>query len=118
MRLSQFGKELRKHRVEIGVRLNTLAKEIGVSSSFLSAVETGAKSPSIALVDLLGRALELSDADVRTLHELAARDRKSVSVDLEHADTDSRALATAFARKFNSLSQEQIHRLFTELGDD
>ena len=113
MRLSQFGKELRKHRVEIGVRLNTLAKEIGVSSSFLSAVETGAKSPSIALVDL-----KLSDADVRTLHELAARDRKSVSVDLEHADTDSRALATAFARKFNSLSQEQIHRLFTELGDD
>lgn len=118
MRLSEFGKEMRKHRIDQGVRLNVLAKQLGVSSSFLSAVETGAKKPSIALVDQVGAAMSLNADQIRRLHALADQERKNVTVDLDSASQKSRALATAFARKFDSLTDEQVRKMFQALGDD
>lgn len=41
MKLTKFGKEVRKARVETGDTLTTMSKALNKSSAFLSAIETG-----------------------------------------------------------------------------
>src|SRR5471030_1961778 len=40
---TQFGKELKKLRIDLGITLMEMAQKINVSSAFLSAIETGRK---------------------------------------------------------------------------
>jgi transcriptional regulator with XRE-family HTH domain len=52
-KLTDFGKAIRKLRIDYDTNLNELATSIGVSSAFLSAVETGKKPISAELITKL-----------------------------------------------------------------
>ena len=58
-----FGVLLRKHRLDRGETLYAMAKAVGVSSSFLSAVETGQKAAPDELVNKLIAHLNLDWVD-------------------------------------------------------
>ena len=48
---TEFGKWLRTLRISIGIRLYDMSKALSVSSSFISAVETGKKSIPLDFVE-------------------------------------------------------------------
>lgn len=60
---SSIGETLQRLRQERELSLRTLASMTGFSASFLSQVENGQTSPSIASLDRLARALGLTLAD-------------------------------------------------------
>lgn len=65
MKLTRFGKAARLHRLQTNQRLKDMAAELGVSSSMLSAVETGTKSfPEDWLDDLPGHLVQAHIDDV------------------------------------------------------
>ncbi|MGI8334509.1 helix-turn-helix domain-containing protein [Actinomadura scrupuli] len=55
-----MGERLRARRTEAGLSLRKLARDLGVSASFLSQVETGKTQPSVATLYLICSKLDLS----------------------------------------------------------
>lgn len=53
LRLTEFGKCIRKLRIDAEITLNDMAAAIGFSPSFVSSVETGCKKISKAYLDTL-----------------------------------------------------------------
>jgi transcriptional regulator with XRE-family HTH domain len=55
-----IGKIIRKRRQEIGMRANELARQIGVSQSFLSNIENDIKVPRFLLLHKIAHVLKMS----------------------------------------------------------
>src|SRR5262245_6994368 len=111
--LTPFGKALRQLRLQRGLKLLDVAEALGVTSSFVSAVETGRKAIPDAFVVDLRRPLKLTADEVKELRRAADRTRKEVKVD-ELAD-DQRELVAAFARKLDNLPEELLNKIKTEV---
>ena len=107
--LTPFGIAIRKLRLDKGMRLLDLAKRIGLSPAFLSAIETGKKPIPDAYVVRVARAMELSPAEIRELRRAADRTRKEVGV--EELPEDQRELVAAFARKLDELPSDMMEKL-------
>jgi HTH-type transcriptional regulator, competence development regulator len=118
--LTPFGKEVRKLRIDHDppMKLKDLADQIGVSSAYLSSVETGAKSAAPGLVDKVADALEVDSEVRRNLHRLASESVKVVQLDLTHGGAQAKDLAMTFARRFPSLDDEQVSALLRIIERD
>lgn len=57
---SHLGKKLREHRGRIGLSLRTFAAHAGFSPGFISQVENGLVSPSIASLEQMAACLQMS----------------------------------------------------------
>ncbi len=108
--MTNFGKEIRKIRLDLGITLFDMAAAIGISSAMLSSVETGRKAAPDDLVDRLANAY----AEVREQKEkfvrLAALTKKEVRVALDSRE-EATELAVAFARNFSQLSNADISEM-------
>lgn len=107
--LTPFGKALRQLRMERGLKLLDVAEALGVSSAYVSAIETGRKPIPDGFVSQIGRALKLSEEERNKLRRAADRTRKEVRV--EKLQENQRELVAAFARKFDDLPDELLERL-------
>ncbi len=54
-----LGRRIRRGRTELGLSLRDLARRVGVSAGFLSQVERGQVSPSLATLQAVAEALEM-----------------------------------------------------------
>jgi transcriptional regulator with XRE-family HTH domain len=118
--LSPLGKEIRKMRLdhEDTPRLKDMAEALGVSSAYLSAIETGRKSASPALVDKICDLFKADDAKRQELRRLAMNSTKYVQLQLTGQSSKSRELATAFARRFPSLDEDTVETLLQVIQQD
>jgi transcriptional regulator with XRE-family HTH domain len=69
--LTDFGKTLRKLRIDHDVNLKNMADGLGVTSAFLSGVETGRKAINPGLINKISEILNLSDAESLELNSAA-----------------------------------------------
>jgi transcriptional regulator with XRE-family HTH domain len=109
--LTEFGKEIRKLRIDLGITLFEMAKATGVSSAFLSAMENGKKSVPDEYIDALSEQYEpVRKAKSRFL-ELADKTKKEVRINLAESSSSANELAVAFARNFSELSDDQVEKI-------
>lgn len=106
MRINEFGKAVRKARLDAEVSLAAMAEELEVSSTFLSGMETGRKKISAEWVQKVENFFLRRQLDVPGLAEMADISNKSVS--LEGLAPAHQSLIAGFARA--SLSVEQVER--------
>jgi hypothetical protein len=85
------------------------ARRLKLSSSFVSAVETGKKPIPTGYVSTVSEALELSPAEAQELQRAADRSKSAVDVDGLH--DAQRELVAAFARKLDELPQEFLEQI-------
>ncbi|WP_135211886.1 XRE family transcriptional regulator [Vitreimonas flagellata] len=109
MKLTPFGQALRALRIERGLRLLDMAKTLGCSSAFLSAVETGRKSVPPAFFANIVNEYGLAVPEVESLRR--ALDRTKKEVKLDEVSDENRELVAAFARKVDELPQDVIDEL-------
>ena len=106
--LTSFGKELRKLRIEGNVRLKDLAAALGVTSSYLSAIEMGKKPLTLEIfnkIEALVKELNLNTTQLRKLAYLQIK-----TINLEHYAEDERnAIAT-----FMQLSKKKKLKLLKD----
>jgi len=98
MKLSAFGREVRKLRIDAGLLLATMADALGKSPSYLSSVETGRKPAGDDLVEATIKFFAKHGHDASVLRSAAKQDKKEVSIDQLHAE--ERNLMFALARMF------------------
>jgi transcriptional regulator with XRE-family HTH domain len=109
--LTEFGKEIRKLRIDLGITLFEMARSTGVSSAFLSAMENGKKSVPDEYVDVLAEQYEHVRNAKAFFLRLADQTKKEVRINLAESNNSANELATAFARNFSELSDEQVAKI-------
>lgn len=109
--LTPFGQAVRILRIDKGLRLKEMADALGVTSAFLSAVETGRKNVSEGLVDKIAIFLNLSDKEKQNLFERVEESKTEARIQLGGLSSEYRQTAVAFARRFSGLSEQDIEKL-------
>lgn len=103
--LTDFGKEIRKLRIERGETMLDMSGKVGRSPSFLSAVETGRKPVPFQLVDEIASAYQLPPVTANRLRDLAEKSITEFRITPQREADQT--LVAAFARKFDSLNDDQ-----------
>ena len=104
MKISEYGKLVRKGRIDAGITMLDMAKSMGVSPSFLSATEVGTKKISD---DFLNRVIEFFAS--KGIHISGIREAADVSnkaVSLEGLSTTQQFLVAGFARA--NMAKDQL----------
>jgi transcriptional regulator with XRE-family HTH domain len=118
--ITPFGIETRKLRLDKGLRLMDMAEKLDLSSSFISAVETGKKPIPAGYVYSVVRVLGLTPAEADELQKAA--DRSKAVVDVDGLRGSQRELVAAFARKVDVLPPEFLEeikkRVFKSTADE
>ncbi len=110
MALTEFGKELRKLRIENNEKLLDMSKKIEKSVAFLSAVETSRKPLPMGFEEIVIRVYKLGSEMANRLRKAADRSRDAFII---NPNTDvARDTTGLLARKVNTLSEEQLNKIF------
>lgn len=104
---NNFGSAMQELRRTLGITLYLMAQKLGVSSAFLSSIENGKKRVPENFVDKLIEHFPEAGGMQSTLTALANKAREQVILPLQGASYDDADLATALARKFSGLTEEQ-----------
>lgn len=109
--LTSIGRFLRKLRIDQGEILKDMAEKLGVTVSFLSAVENGKKKmPSVwnkKICDLYNLSAGQRDAFTAAI----ADTEDSIEMNLYEATVGRRELAVSFARKFSEIDDFQAEEI-------
>lgn len=105
--VTELGKLLRKLRVDREERLLDMAEKIGHSISFLSAVETGRKSPPAGFEERIVSAYRLETKSAEALRVAADRCRKAFVI--EPRSSKEHDVTALFARRLNVLTDAQVN---------
>ena len=111
--VSDFGKELRKIRIDNGEVLKDMADKLKVTSSYLSAIENGKRTVPANFVGEIISLYELSEKRQEDLRLSYDNTLKTVSLDLDGKKFAKRELALKFARSFEDMSDEKAKKLLS-----
>lgn len=116
--LTALGKFLKKLRVDRNEVLKDMSARLGVTASFLSAVENGKKRMPSEWNSRLCTAYEL-DAESRKLLTVAIAETEfSIDLGLAGVEPANRELAVFFARRFAVLDNDQVKAIQKILRKD
>ena len=99
--LTDFGKALRKMRIDHGEFLRDMAAKLNVTVAYLSAVENGRREVPDNWIGELANQYKLSNEERKD----------SLKIDLSGIQAEEKELALAFARTFKNLSEEDKKRM-------
>lgn len=115
MAVTEFGRAVRKARLATDDTLATMAKGIGKSVAFISAIETGRSKVPTDYVKLVQKFFRDKGYEFpESLWELASVDNRSVPID--HLDYQQQMMVAGFANSsFNSEELKRIGDFLTEI---
>lgn len=105
---TEFGKYVKKLRVDRDELLGDMSEKLGVTSSFLSAVELGKKDVPSHWFNLITSTYKLNTNQRDELEEAIELSKGSVKINLKDMKSDNKKLAIAFARKLNIFDEDDI----------
>lgn len=118
MPTTSFGKEIRKLRVDHDQTQKDLAKLLGVSPAFLSAVEVGKKQVPKNWTEKIARIYQLSQRQTERLQAAIDDSSAAVKIDLRCASCLKRQAAIKLAWEFPGLDDETAKQILEILEKD
>ena len=112
--LTEFGKALRKIRIEREELLKDMATALGVSPAYLSAVETGKRRIPDDWVEKISVHYHLSQNERTDLSQAAENSAYEVKISLQASEAKRGAVLT-FARALDHLSDEDLKRIMQSM---
>lgn len=116
--ITEFGKALRKLRIDRGEILKTMAEKLNMTSSYLSAIECGKRNIPTDLISKLTSIYELDATEQNELSEAYDKSINSIEIELSTNNMCKRDLALQFARKFNDMDDELAMQMLKFLNHD
>jgi len=111
MTVTNFGKILRKIRIDHNEVLLDMANKLEVTASFLSAIENGKRNIPPAWLDLLPSIYSLPKKSADELRQAAMAQVTSVKLNLNKTNAKSKDFIFAFARQMEELDDTTLERL-------
>lgn len=116
--LTDFGKMLRKLRIDRQELLKDMAKALNVSSAYLSAVETGKRKAPDSWVDIIVSRYQLNAASEAELRSANERSAQEVKISLSNISEAQRDTVLSFAKALNGLDDEKLARIMSIVSED
>ena len=110
-----FGKELRKLRIDVDETIHAMSKKLGVSISYLSAIEAGSRKIPNGFVDKIITKYHLTKERSENLRQAEAESSKDIDIDLSNVTTEQRKLVFALSRKINDMSDQECLDILNKL---
>ena len=113
--LPDLGKALRKIRIDRQQFLRDMAEQLGVSSAYLSAVETGKRRIPQDWVSKIASIYSLSCEEQADLQSAADNSVFDVTISLVNASEQKRNAVLSFARALDGLNDEDLKRIMASM---
>lgn len=114
--VTEFGRLLRKIRIDKSLLLKDMADSLDMTSAYLSAIELGKKNIPDNLVNKISTAFGLDASEKEKLIESVEKSQPSIKLDLTSSNAEQRELVMHFARKYEGLSRDKLEELKKILG--
>ncbi|MDO4587971.1 MAG: helix-turn-helix transcriptional regulator [Planctomycetia bacterium] len=111
MATTEFGKILRKIRIDHDEILLNMAKKLEVTSSYLSAIENGKRNIPDDWVSRLSVLYSLPDAVQQELLRAAIEQSQSLRINLANSSVEDKDIVFAFARQIGQMDEETKEKL-------
>ena len=116
--MTPFGREIRRLRAERGLSQKHMAKALGVSAAYLSALEHGHRGqPSWELLQRIIGYFNVIWDEAEELQHLAALSHPRVTIDTAGLSADATALANRLAESIGTLTEEDIRSMLQLMKD-
>lgn len=109
--LTSLGIFLRKLRLEQGEVLKDMADKLGVTVSFLSAVENGKKRMPSSWNNKLCKIYSLDMYAQESLTKAIADAEESIELSFSGIANQNKEIAVSFARKFSEFDDEELEKI-------
>jgi transcriptional regulator with XRE-family HTH domain len=116
--LTEFGRFLRKLRIDCGELIKDMAEKLNVTSSYLSAIETGKRNIPDSWVDKITYLYNLDSSNKNSLQEAAGNSAKAINLPIKDMGINQKKTAILFAREFPNLDEEQLKQIRKLLKKD
>ncbi len=109
--ITEFGKTLRKIRIDKSEILRDMAEKLGMTSSYLSAIECGKRNIPDNLIDKIVSLYDLNEKEKFELITAKQKSLKSIEINLNNLAENKQELALKFARRFDDIDDETIAKI-------
>lgn len=109
--VTEFGRLIRKIRIDRSLLLKEMADRLGVTSAYLSAVELGKKNIPQDLVNKICEVFNLKPEEKIQLNESVESSQPNLKIDLTSSTAEQRELVLHFARKYDGLSIDKLNKI-------
>ena len=109
--LTPFGLRLRNARAARRLSLRELATALNCTSAYISSIESGKRAITDQMFNAIMRVINPTTTELKELKEARDQTVSKISIDLETASNPARETVLAFARRFTSLSDEELKRI-------
>lgn len=116
--VTPFGKILRKIRIDNDETLKDMSEKFNVTSSHLSAVETGKRSIPKQWQDIIVKEYNLNENETNQLKKSILHSATEVKINTIDLNKDEKELVFAFASRFkhlNSQDKEEIKSILKKI---
>lgn len=110
--LTPFGKFCRKLRIDRNEILKDMASKLGVTVSYLSAVEHGKRPIPNDWETSIPLLYQFDDIQRWELKESVIETEKLIAFNLNETGENNQVLLKALARKSEDISEEQLKKVF------
>lgn len=113
--LTSFGIELRKLRIERQELLKDMADALGVSSAYLSAVETGKRRIPQGWISRIAKQYSLDNSQIIALQNAADNSTNEVTIPLEGFSQERKDAVLSFARSLDGISDAELTAIMNSM---
>lgn len=113
--ITEFGKALRKIRIDHQEILKDMAEKLQVSSAYLSAVETGKRRIPSGWAERISEIYTLNTNAMELLKKAEDDSRQDVTISLEGASSQRKDAVLSFARALDGLSDEELTKIMSAM---
>ena len=109
--VTPLGRFIRKFRIDRDMHMKDMAKDLNVTSAYLSSVERGKRNCSSKMIDKIISTYNLEGEMVNQLYWLATYSGTFVKIDLTELPIEDRELVILFAGRYKHLSDKDKKRI-------
>lgn len=114
--MTPFGERLRTLRAAKGISQKEMARRIGVSPAYLSALEHGKRGvPRWILVQDMIRCLNVIWDEADDLQRLALQSAPKVTIDTSHLSSSATELANLLALEIEDMNDDELQDLIMRI---
>ena len=106
--VSEYGKTLRKIRIDKGLTMAQMAKAVGITSAYLSTIERGSRKIPKNLTQNVISHYKLSKEHVTELQKAEYLIMDSFEIELSDVDLDKKTLVFSIAKNLKNMTCEQV----------
>ena len=114
--LNEFGRCIRKIRLDRQLLLKDMAEDLKVTSAFLSSVEMGKRKVPKGWVDQIAMIYSLSDEEKTNLQQASELSAQQVKISIAQATTKQKELAFSFAKALDGLTDDDVERIMNAIN--